>query len=278
MDAVLLALASAFLFGAMTVALRFALRRSPDAELGALLTIVPALAVTLPFVAAQSIDLSGIWPFLLAGLLGPGLSQLLFTLAVRDAGPSRTSVAVGTAPLFSVVIALIFLDEPLQAGLVARCAPDRLRRRAARRRAGAPRAREADRSRARGPGGGRLRRARQPRALALDRHRRLARRSPRRRRSAPAALCVAVYVLATRRGHVSFRRLPVFVPAGPALRALLHLPLRGLLPRSRHRGLAARRDRVALGGRALGAACCGGTSSWGRACSAAPCSSSRAAR
>ncbi|MDF2751319.1 MAG: EamA-like transporter family, partial [Gaiellaceae bacterium] len=118
MDAVVLALASAALFGAMTVALRFALRRAPDAEVGALLTIVPAIAVTLPFVAAQTRDLGGAWPFVLAGLLGPGLSQLLFTFAVRDAGPSRTSVAVGTAPLFSVAIALLFLDEPLQAGLV----------------------------------------------------------------------------------------------------------------------------------------------------------------
>ncbi|MBA2463280.1 MAG: DMT family transporter [Actinobacteria bacterium] len=119
MDAVVLALASAALFGAMTVALRFALVRVPDAEAGALLTIVPALAVTLPFVAAGRIDLSAIWPFVLAGLLGPGLSQLLFTLAVRDAGPSRTSVTVGTAPLFSVAVALVFLGEPLQAGLIA---------------------------------------------------------------------------------------------------------------------------------------------------------------
>jgi drug/metabolite transporter (DMT)-like permease len=118
-DAVVLALASAFLFGAMTVALRFALARVPDAEAGALLTIVPALAITLPFVAAGPIELDAVWPFVLAGLLGPGLSQLLFTLAVRDAGPSRTSVTVGTAPLFSVVIALLFLDEPLEAGLIA---------------------------------------------------------------------------------------------------------------------------------------------------------------
>jgi len=118
-DAVVLALASAFLFGAMTVALRFALARVPDAEAGALLTIVSALAVTLPFVAAGPIALGGLWPFVLAGLLGPGLSQLLFTLAVRDAGASRTSVTVGTAPLFSVAIALAFLGEPLQAGLAA---------------------------------------------------------------------------------------------------------------------------------------------------------------
>ena len=103
----------------MTVSLRFALARVPDAEAGALLTVVPALAVTLPFVAFQERDFGAIWPFVLAGLLGPGLSQVLFTLAVRDAGPSRTSVTVGTAPLFSVAIALVLLGEPLHAGLVA---------------------------------------------------------------------------------------------------------------------------------------------------------------
>ena len=115
----MLALVSAALFGSMTVALRFALARVPDAEAGALHTIVAALLVTLPFVVAGNVDLAGIWPFLLAGVLGPGSSQLLFTLAVRDAGPSRTSVTVGTAPLFSVAIALVLLDEPAKAGVIA---------------------------------------------------------------------------------------------------------------------------------------------------------------
>ena len=114
----MLALASAALFGSMTVALRFALAREPDAEAGAVHTIAAALLVTLPFVSAGDIDLGGIWPFLLAGMLGPGCSQLLFTLAVRDAGPSRTSVTVGTAPLFSVAIALVLLDEPAKAGVI----------------------------------------------------------------------------------------------------------------------------------------------------------------
>ncbi|MGH3104863.1 MAG: DMT family transporter [Gaiellaceae bacterium] len=118
MDAVLLALTSAALFGAMTVALRYPLRAGADAELGALVTILTAFAVTVPFALAQGIEPAGIWPFALAGLLGPGLSQLLFTLAVRDAGPSRTSVVVGTAPLFSVAIALAFLDEPARVPLV----------------------------------------------------------------------------------------------------------------------------------------------------------------
>ena len=115
----MLALASAALFGSMTVALRFALAREPDAEAGAVQTIAAALLVTLPFVAAGELDLAGTWPFLLAGVLGPGCSPLLFTLAVRDSGPSRTSVTVGTAPLFSIAIALLLLDEPAKAGVIA---------------------------------------------------------------------------------------------------------------------------------------------------------------
>jgi drug/metabolite transporter (DMT)-like permease len=117
-DAVLLAVASAFLFGAMTVAIRLALGRGAGVETGALFTVLAALAFTLPFAVFEGGELVGIWPFLLAGLLAPGLSQLLFTLAVNEAGPSRTSVVVGTAPLFSVAIAFVFLDESLTTGLL----------------------------------------------------------------------------------------------------------------------------------------------------------------
>ena len=120
MDAILLALGSALLFAAMTVLLRPALARAPAAEAGAFLTILPALALALAVVAGRGAwRLDGVWPFLLAGVLGPGCSQLLFTLGVRDAGASRASVTVGTAPLFSVAIALVFLDEPLVAGVLA---------------------------------------------------------------------------------------------------------------------------------------------------------------
>jgi drug/metabolite transporter (DMT)-like permease len=119
-DAVLLAATSAALFGAMTVALRYALAGGGDPDLGSLWTIGSAFVVALVFALARGDwAVGGVWPFLLAGMLGPGLSQLLFTFAVRDAGPSRTSAAVGTAPLFSVAIALVFLDEPLVGGVIA---------------------------------------------------------------------------------------------------------------------------------------------------------------
>jgi drug/metabolite transporter (DMT)-like permease len=117
--AVVLGALSAFLFGAMTVLVRIALRTGVAAEVGSLLTIVPAAAVTLGVtLALGDWNIASAWPFVLAGLLAPGIAQILFTFGVRDAGASRTSVTVGTAPLFAVATALVFLDEPLVAGLL----------------------------------------------------------------------------------------------------------------------------------------------------------------
>jgi len=105
----------------MTVALRVALAGSrASAELAALCTVLPAFAVALvAAVVRGEWDLSGLLPFVAAGVLGPGLSQTLFTLGVREAGPARASVMVGAAPLFSVAIALVFLNEPIVAGVLA---------------------------------------------------------------------------------------------------------------------------------------------------------------
>ena len=119
MDAVVLALCSAALFGGMTVALRPALARGGDPLVGALWTVLPATAVALVAAAiAGDWNVADVWPFALAGILGPGLSQILFLLAIRDAGPSRASATVGVAPLFAVSFAVVLLGEPLVAGIV----------------------------------------------------------------------------------------------------------------------------------------------------------------
>ena len=117
MTAVLLALASAALFGGMTVALRLGLRGLENAAVASFATIVVATLVALAATAFHP-DLHGAWPFLIAGLLAPGGSQILFTFAVREVGASRTSVIVGGAPLIAVGIALVALDEPLRTPLV----------------------------------------------------------------------------------------------------------------------------------------------------------------
>jgi uncharacterized membrane protein len=106
------------LFGGMSIALGFAVRRSRDAEVGAFVTAFAGFLMCA-LVAAIGREWGGsLWPFLLAGLLAPGGSQLLFVLAVREAGPARASVIAGAAPLVAVTIAVIALDEPVRAPLI----------------------------------------------------------------------------------------------------------------------------------------------------------------
>ena len=121
MDAVLLASHAGALFGALAVTVRAGLARRRDAEAGALVTAAvgcfAAVLVAVPFASFEGGSLTALWPFALAGAIVPGLSQLVFVRAVRDAGASRTAVIVGTAPLLSAVLAIAFLDEPLRPAL-----------------------------------------------------------------------------------------------------------------------------------------------------------------
>jgi drug/metabolite transporter (DMT)-like permease len=121
-SAVLLACLSALLFGAMSVGLRIGLQRRPDIETATVATVATALVVALVWAAAEApfrgVHPRGAWPFVLAGLLSPGLAQIFVTLAIRDVGASRSSVVLGSAPLVAVTIALVFLGEPVSAPLI----------------------------------------------------------------------------------------------------------------------------------------------------------------
>jgi drug/metabolite transporter (DMT)-like permease len=123
LSAVGLALVSAFLFGAMSVGLKMGLARHPDVGLATIATVAGALAVTAVIAAvevpARGVHAGAAWPFLLAGLLQPGIGQIFVTYAVRDAGAARASVVLGSAPLVSVTIALLLLGEPVRAALIA---------------------------------------------------------------------------------------------------------------------------------------------------------------
>ena len=107
----------------MSVALRMALDRDPDAALATIATAGTALVVALVAAAAETpargLHLWSAWPFLLAGLLSPGLAQIFVTVAIRESGSSRVSLIFGTAPLVSVTIALLILNEPASAPLIA---------------------------------------------------------------------------------------------------------------------------------------------------------------
>ena len=103
----------------MTVAVRVALGRHPEPDVAAVATTVVAVVVALVAVVvepgtgelAQPKELA---VFALAGLIAPGVSQIFLVLAIRDVGAGRTSVVVGSAPLFAATLAILLLDEPFE--------------------------------------------------------------------------------------------------------------------------------------------------------------------
>jgi drug/metabolite transporter (DMT)-like permease len=116
-----LAALSAVLFGAMAVAIRASFRPGSDPDVLSFATTGGALLVCLVLAApfAGKVTWHGVWPFLVAGLVAPGVSQVLFVRAIETIGASRTAILIGVSPLLSALFAVSLLDEPLRAGLVA---------------------------------------------------------------------------------------------------------------------------------------------------------------
>src|SRR3954464_14897460 len=105
------------------VAVRHGLTRGVDPFAGAVamaaVAAVTAVVAAIPSLVVEDTGWSDLWPFLIVGLIAPGASQLILIMAVRDAGPSRAAILIGTAPLISVGIALTVLDEAFEAWLIA---------------------------------------------------------------------------------------------------------------------------------------------------------------
>src|SRR5262249_48328776 len=116
-------IAAGFLFGLFTVLIRAALNRGGQPEVGAVVVMSTAFLVTFVAAAAagdlRDVQTSDLWPFPAIGCFVPGMSQILFLHSVRLAGPSRAAILIGVAPLVSAAVAILFLGEPVQAGLVA---------------------------------------------------------------------------------------------------------------------------------------------------------------
>jgi drug/metabolite transporter (DMT)-like permease len=119
--AVLLAAGAAMLFGALAVTIRVALRTDADPDAGALVTTTVACVACVVIAAAfgqwSRVPWGDTWPFLLAGTVAPGISQLLFTRAIGLIGASRTAILVGISPVLSAAIAIALLGEPFRVTL-----------------------------------------------------------------------------------------------------------------------------------------------------------------
>lgn len=114
MDAVVLAFFSAACFGAMPVAVRFALPHPLPVIAGTVVMQVGTFAVLAVAALAQGgVTVEGALPFLLVGAIAPGLSQIFIMLGIRDAGSARASLVFGCAPLFAVALAMgVFGERP----------------------------------------------------------------------------------------------------------------------------------------------------------------------
>ena len=122
MTVVFLAALAGASFGALTVAVQWGIRRGADFEAGALVAatigVVATATVAVPAAAVEGVDVVALLPFFGAGLIAPGASQILLTLAVRHTGSSRVAILMGAAPLISILMALLLLDETFHLSLV----------------------------------------------------------------------------------------------------------------------------------------------------------------
>jgi drug/metabolite transporter (DMT)-like permease len=120
MDAVALGALAGALFGAMTVAVRYGLLRGGDPVAGAPVIAGAAflLVAVVALLAPGAGDAAALAAFFAVGVAVPGLSQVAFVSAVRHAGPSRTAIVIGVAPLLSVLLAVALLGESLDAATI----------------------------------------------------------------------------------------------------------------------------------------------------------------
>jgi drug/metabolite transporter (DMT)-like permease len=113
-----LALTTALLFGVSFVFVRLALEKAPYPQEGGV--VINGVACLLAIVAAAAsgaalghLSPSALLPFVAAGVLAPGISQVLLVRAIGASGAARAAQVVGATPLLSASAAMLFLGEPI---------------------------------------------------------------------------------------------------------------------------------------------------------------------
>ncbi len=112
----LYALANAFLFALHNILSKKALRHSNPATAvisGLLINIIFLWGVSVLFVPLSSLTSASILIFAVVGLFQPGLTRLLTYKGIDTLGVAITDPIRATTPLFSAMMAIIFLGEKL---------------------------------------------------------------------------------------------------------------------------------------------------------------------
>jgi len=116
------ALTNAFLFALHNMLTKKALRYSNPATAvisGLLINIIFLWGVSVLFVPLSSLTSASIWIFAAVGLFQPGLTRLLSYKGIDALGVAITDPIRATTPLFSAMMAILFLDEKLTVPIVA---------------------------------------------------------------------------------------------------------------------------------------------------------------
>src|SRR4051812_21913070 len=116
------ALANAFLFALHNLFTKKALRYSNPATgviISLLINIVFLWGVSILFVPLASLTSASILIFVGVGLFQPGLTRLLTYKGIDALGVAITDPIRATTPLFSAVMAIIFLGENVTLAIVA---------------------------------------------------------------------------------------------------------------------------------------------------------------
>lgn len=122
MPAEAFALANAFLFALHNVLTRKALRTSNPAT-----AVISSLAINIVFLwgmsflfaPLSSLTGAGVLIFVAVGIFQPGLTRLLTYKGIETLGVAITDPIRATTPLFSALMAIVFLDETLTLPIVA---------------------------------------------------------------------------------------------------------------------------------------------------------------
>jgi len=110
----LLALSAAFGFGVAGVFLKRGLQYVnplPAAVLSVTFTTLVVWTLTLSTTSLDGLLTPRILPFVVAGVIAPGLARLALFTGIDRVGVARTYAIGATAPLVSVVLAILFLGE-----------------------------------------------------------------------------------------------------------------------------------------------------------------------
>jgi len=122
--AITLSLFSGTMWGLNMVIARWSLAKTGAAsDVGALVSIAGATLVAAVFALISGADTAGITAaniarFAIVGAIAPGAAQVVFMASIRTIGSARAGVLIGTAPMFAVVLAIVFLDEGWRAPII----------------------------------------------------------------------------------------------------------------------------------------------------------------